>query len=121
MSVKQEEMVDMCLPPKSIISIKSLCTTLSGQKTSTKIFCSTGVRQYWGVFKKIPKQISHTMGISATSVPRIITKHKYHPCHIQLHQELLGVDFPQREAFCKWALEMLNQDVDFFYKSDVLG
>ncbi|KAJ8941271.1 hypothetical protein NQ318_016936 [Aromia moschata] len=56
----------------------------------------------------------HTTGISATSVHRIITKHKYHPYHIQLHQELLNVDFPRREAFCQWALEMLNQDVDFF-------
>ncbi|KAJ8944797.1 hypothetical protein NQ318_003665 [Aromia moschata] len=60
------------------------------------------------------RQISHTTGISATSVHRIITKHKYHPYHIQLHQELLDVDFPRREAFCQWALEMLNQDVDFF-------
>ncbi|KAJ8933121.1 hypothetical protein NQ318_022559 [Aromia moschata] len=45
------------------------------------------------------RQISHTTGISATSVHRIITKHKYHPYHIQLHQELLDVDFPRREAF----------------------
>ncbi|KAJ8948413.1 hypothetical protein NQ318_009924 [Aromia moschata] len=45
------------------------------------------------------RQISHTTGISAPSVHRIITKHKYHRYHIQLHQELLAVDFPRREAF----------------------
>lgn len=60
------------------------------------------------------RQISQTTGISATSVHRIIHKHNYHPYHMQLHQELLEADFQRRQAFCQWALDRVNQDVDFF-------
>lgn len=60
------------------------------------------------------RQISHTTGISATSIHRLIKKNSYHPYRIQIHQELLEVDFQRRLEFCQWALEMINQDDDFF-------
>lgn len=60
------------------------------------------------------RKISRTTGISATSVHRIIRKHNYHPYHIQLHQQLLEVDFQRRVELCQWALQMINQDEHFF-------
>lgn len=60
------------------------------------------------------REISRTTGISATSVRRILKKHKYHPFHIQLHQELRQRDFAVRQEFCQWAMNRLDEDEDFF-------
>lgn len=60
------------------------------------------------------REISKTVEISATSVYRIVKKHKYHPYHIQLHQELLDIDFQRRQEFCEWAMQMINEDQHFF-------
>ena len=42
------------------------------------------------------REISHDSGISQSSVSRILRRHKYHPFHISLHQQLHGDDFQNR-------------------------
>lgn len=60
------------------------------------------------------REISRQTGISQTSVCRILKKHKYHPYHIQLHQNLYGRDFQRRLDFCLWSLEKVGEEDDFF-------
>jgi hypothetical protein len=58
--------------------------------------------------------ISSETGISKSSVGRILQQHKYHPYHLELHQELHGDDFENRVAFCEWAQGRLREDRMFF-------
>ena len=60
------------------------------------------------------RALSHDLGISRTSVLRILKRHKFHPYHISLHQELHGDDFQNRVIFCRWAREQLQNDGNFF-------
>jgi hypothetical protein len=60
------------------------------------------------------REISSQIGISKSSVLRILKKHQYHPYHLELHQELHGEDFANRVAFCEWAEEKIRNDEHFF-------
>lgn len=60
------------------------------------------------------RKIARDTDISQSSVSRIIRKHKYHPYHIQLHQNLYGDDFQHRIDFCLWALDRVAEEEDFF-------
>lgn len=60
------------------------------------------------------RQISHQTALSRQSIARIIKKHKFHPYHIQLHQQLSDADFNRRLDFCLWALDMLGNNENFF-------
>lgn len=60
------------------------------------------------------RSISREMGISQTSVSRMVRKLKFHPYHMQLLQELTERDFERRMRFCQWGLEKIDQDVNFF-------
>lgn len=60
------------------------------------------------------REISREIGISRRSVGRIIKRHKFHPYHIQLHQELQEEDFDRRLEYCLWALERVGEDEHFF-------
>lgn len=50
------------------------------------------------------RKIAREAGISQSSVIRILARHKFHPFHISLHQELHGNDFQNRINFCQWGL-----------------
>ncbi|EFN69005.1 hypothetical protein EAG_00414, partial [Camponotus floridanus] len=54
------------------------------------------------------RNISRITGISQSSVLRVLHRHKFHPYHVSLHQELHGEDFRNRMEFCEWALQQNN-------------
>lgn len=60
------------------------------------------------------RAIAHDTGISQTSVCKILKRHKYHPYHVSLHQELHGDDFQNRVRFCRWARERMSINQNFF-------
>lgn len=57
--------------------------------------------------------ISLDLGISKSSVQRILRDHYLHPYHIELHQALLETDFDRRLDYCHWLNSMINEDPDF--------
>lgn len=59
------------------------------------------------------KKIAEVVGISRTSVRRILKQHQYHPYKIQLHQELKDTDFDNRMVFCNWEQTKLQQNPFF--------
>ncbi|KAJ8979725.1 hypothetical protein NQ317_006361 [Molorchus minor] len=62
------------------------------------------------------RALSFDLGISQTSILRILKRHKFHPFHVSLHQELHGDDFYTRVTFCQWAREQLRTDVNIFHQ-----
>lgn len=60
------------------------------------------------------RDLSRELGFSQTSVSRMIRASKFHPYHMQLMQELRGRDFEKRVQFCRWGLEKINRENDFF-------
>jgi hypothetical protein len=60
------------------------------------------------------REIASESGLSQTSVCKILNRHKYHPFHMSLHQDLHGVDFENRVTFCQWAVEQIQQNPNFF-------
>lgn len=60
------------------------------------------------------REIAHDSGLSQISVCKILKRHKYHPYHVSMHQELHGDDFYNRVTFCQWALEQIQRNPDFF-------
>lgn len=55
-------------------------------------------------------------GVKETSVRRILKKFKYHPYHIELHQELYEDDFLRRITFCNWMLNKIREVPDILSK-----
>lgn len=60
------------------------------------------------------RNISQQQDISHGTVQRILKKHKMHPYHIQLFQELVDRDFQRRITFCEWAQFKINRQQNFF-------
>lgn len=60
------------------------------------------------------RNISKEVDVSRSSIRRIIKKHRYHPYHIQLHQNLYGNDFERRVEFCIQFLEKEGENEHFF-------
>lgn len=60
------------------------------------------------------REISRELNISQASVGRILRKHKFHPYHVQLLQELDERDYQRRHDFCQWALAKRREQFDFF-------
>lgn len=60
------------------------------------------------------RQLSRDSGMSQTSVCKILQRNKYHPFRIALHQELHGNDFHNRVTFCQWALQRIQENLNFF-------
>lgn len=59
------------------------------------------------------RQMERLYDISKTCVNRITRKHKYHPYHISLHQDLHGNDFQRRINFCTEMLQKCDEDPTF--------
>lgn len=59
------------------------------------------------------RAIGNELNISHVSVLRILHRHKFHPFHQQLHQELHGDDFQKRIEFSQWILQRVEADADF--------
>lgn len=60
------------------------------------------------------RQLHRLTGISRQSILKILHRHKYHPFHISLHQELHGNDFRLRVEFCEWAVQQIQVNPNFF-------
>ncbi|MVN23873.1 DUF4817 domain-containing protein, partial [Staphylococcus aureus] len=60
------------------------------------------------------RQIGEIVDISERSVQRVLKKHRLHPYHVQLHQELLYADFEKRVRFCNWAMNKIRRNEYFF-------
>lgn len=61
------------------------------------------------------RTIQRQLGISKSTAHRMLKSVRYHPYHITLHQELNENDRLLRMNFCRWALNQLDQDPDFFW------
>lgn len=61
------------------------------------------------------RQIQRELGVRRSTAQRLLRSVNYHPYHITLVQELSEADYALRVQFCRWALEMLEQDPDFFW------
>lgn len=59
------------------------------------------------------REISLDLGISATSVFRILRDFKLRPYHVVLHQALSETDFDRRLDYCYWLREMCNENPQF--------
>lgn len=57
--------------------------------------------------------LAEELGVSQSSVMRILKKHKFKPFHITPVQELNENDFRHRLLFCEAMIERYNQDHDF--------
>lgn len=44
-----------------------------------------------------------------------MSRHKYHPYHVCLHQELTPNDFQKRLDFCNWCLIQCDRDPEFVH------
>uniref|UniRef100_A0A1E1XN60 Putative transposable element n=1 Tax=Amblyomma sculptum TaxID=1581419 RepID=A0A1E1XN60_AMBSC len=62
------------------------------------------------------RSVSEDTGVSRSSVWRILRKHRLHPYHVQLHQNLLPRDFQNRTDFANWILIKMQDDPDFLNK-----
>lgn len=60
------------------------------------------------------REIARNCALSRCSAWKILKRHKYHPYHVSMHQELHGDDFHNRVTFCQWALERIRRNPDFF-------
>lgn len=62
------------------------------------------------------REIEVDLGISRSSVNRILKKHKYHAYHIELHQELYDRDYAKRVTYCQDMLNRIDNDPHFLNK-----
>lgn len=60
------------------------------------------------------RKISRTLDVSQTTVTCYLRKHKLHPFHIQMVQQLDERDFQNRLNFCNWAVQKSREQNDFF-------
>lgn len=61
-------------------------------------------------------QISTVIGISDTSLGKILKQNKFHGYHLQLHHKLIPGDFVRRMRFCKWGIRQTQIDPMFLDK-----
>jgi hypothetical protein len=61
-------------------------------------------------------ELARQIGISKSSVGRILRANKFHPYHLTLVQQLKPADFPNRIPFSHFMQERLNVDGNFLDK-----
>lgn len=62
------------------------------------------------------RQIADQCGRSIGTVTNVLRKHKFHPYHVYLHQDLNEADFERRVDFCNWGLIKTDQENDFLHR-----
>ncbi|KOC60702.1 hypothetical protein WH47_07445, partial [Habropoda laboriosa] len=60
-----------------------------------------------------PRQIAHQCNISKSSVLRILHYNKFHPYHLNIHQQISNTDFANRTEFCRWAQRKIQNNNSF--------
>ncbi|KAJ8911567.1 hypothetical protein NQ315_007949 [Exocentrus adspersus] len=58
--------------------------------------------------------LSNDLNIKKSSISKCLQKNKFHPYHVQLHQELLENDLERRIHFCQWVHSVVAENEDFF-------
>ncbi|KAJ8911666.1 hypothetical protein NQ315_014025 [Exocentrus adspersus] len=58
--------------------------------------------------------LSNDLDIKKSSISKCLPKNKFHPYHVQLHQELLENDFERRIYFCQWVHNVVAENENFF-------
>lgn len=61
------------------------------------------------------RKVAQQVGVSQTSVVRILNEHKYHPYKIKLVQELSDDDFDRRTEYCEEMMHRYLQNDRFFF------
>lgn len=59
------------------------------------------------------REISRDLEISKSSVSRSLKSNKFHPYHMQLHQELIAADFLKRVQFCRTIQNKITENARF--------
>ncbi|KAJ8913301.1 hypothetical protein NQ315_010968, partial [Exocentrus adspersus] len=59
--------------------------------------------------------LSNDLNIKKSSISKCLQNNKFHPYHVQLHQELLENDFERRIHFCQWVHNVVAENEDFFF------
>lgn len=62
------------------------------------------------------RQISRDLDVSYWCIQKILSEHKLHPYHIQLHQALTNEDFNRRMIFCQRIIVKFQEDQNFLSK-----
>ncbi|OXU24648.1 hypothetical protein TSAR_000304 [Trichomalopsis sarcophagae] len=62
------------------------------------------------------RQIQRELGVPRSTAHRWLQSVNYHPYHITLVQELREAVYVLRVQFCRWALEMLDLNPNFFWE-----
>jgi hypothetical protein len=62
------------------------------------------------------QSVAREVGISQTSVCRILKENKFHPYHVQLVQELKETDFERKLDFCHFIRTQMQVDNNFIQK-----
>ncbi|KAJ8914489.1 hypothetical protein NQ315_002761 [Exocentrus adspersus] len=83
--------------------------TVTGENNEIAVLAAVAVNPHAS-----SRRIARDSGISKTSILRILQRHKFHPYHISLHQELHGDDFENRVIFCQWARDKIGLNRNFF-------
>lgn len=79
-------------------------------KTATSEIVSTNVLAAVEVLPHTTsRELAMEIGISSTSVLRILKQAKYHPYKMQFHQELVDGDQDRRVQYCQWAKDMCDR------------
>ncbi|KYN29435.1 hypothetical protein ALC57_01102, partial [Trachymyrmex cornetzi] len=61
------------------------------------------------------RELQRNLGIPYyITVRRILQRHKFHPYHITLTQDVSENDMRLRRQFCRWTLRMIKEDPIFF-------
>lgn len=60
------------------------------------------------------RALADQLDITRSSLRAILKLHKFHPFHVQLHQELNEQDFLNRVTFCTWAQQRIQRERNFF-------
>jgi len=62
---------------------------------------------------KSPQKVANEVGISRSSVRRILKEHKFHPYKLKLINGLDEEDYAVRLEFCQWGIEIIdNEELD---------
>ncbi|KOC71282.1 hypothetical protein WH47_02366, partial [Habropoda laboriosa] len=60
------------------------------------------------------RQIAPQCNISRSSVLRVLRFNKFHPYHLNIHQQISDTDFANRIEFCRWAQRKIQNNNSFF-------
>lgn len=59
------------------------------------------------------RELSANLDLNRSTIRRFIKKNKFHPYHIEQHQALTEIDFQNRETFCQWITNKINDEPNF--------